>query len=195
MREDTGEAIENPITHALRTGKPWDWKTIPYSSPRTAARLWSTIAPRPYGMKTDSSPARCSYFETFQNEERSSALRRSTCELEKTAAELRRSNEDLSQFAYIASHDLRSPLKTVADLTQLLARNYGDKLGEGKELLGHVTDATRRMAKLIDDLLIYATATTKGAVAKEPVDANMSARGSNRKPARGDSGVRSRNHA
>ena len=55
-------------------------------------------------------------------------------EIEKTAAELKRSNDDLSQFAYIASHDLRSPLNTVTNLTELIARKYGDRLGEGNEL-------------------------------------------------------------
>ena len=101
------------------------------------------------------------------------ALDEARKEIEKSAAELKSSNENLSQFAYIASHDLRSPLNTVTNLTQLIARKYGDKLGEGNELLGHVGDATRRMANLIEDLLLYATASTKGTPILEPVDANI----------------------
>src|SRR6202012_3825264 len=92
------------------------------------------------------------------------ALDQAYHEVKKAAAEFKRSNEDLSQFAYIASHDLKSPLNTVTAFIQLLEQNYGDKLGEGKELLRHVTDATRRMAKLIEDLLTYATVAGESAL-------------------------------
>jgi light-regulated signal transduction histidine kinase (bacteriophytochrome) len=94
--------------------------------------------------------------------------------LEVTAAELRRSNEDLSQFAYVASHDLRSPLKTVTMFSQLLERKYGDTLGEGKELLAQITTATRRMASLIDDLLRFSTISATRQYAASLVDANKS---------------------
>jgi light-regulated signal transduction histidine kinase (bacteriophytochrome) len=87
------------------------------------------------------------------------ALNKAYEQLERTAAELRRSNEDLSQFGYVASHDLRSPLKTVTMFSQLLDRKYGDTLGEGKELLAQITTATKRMATLIDDLLRFSTIT------------------------------------
>ncbi len=53
------------------------------------------------------------------------------------------------------SHDLRSPLNTVVQFSQLLERQYGEKLGEGKQLLDYVTDAAKRMQSLIDDLLTY----------------------------------------
>jgi PAS domain S-box-containing protein len=93
--------------------------------------------------------------------------------LESSAAELKRSNEDLSQFAHVASHDLRSPLNTVVHFSQLLEKEYGDKLGEGKELLGYLTGSAKRMQTLIDDLLSYARVSTESAQAIEPVDANL----------------------
>ena len=73
-----------------------------------------------------------------------------------TAAELQRSNEDLSQFSYVASHDLRSPLNTILQFTELLEREYGAVMGEGKALLDFVKTAARRMNRLIEDLLSYA---------------------------------------
>jgi light-regulated signal transduction histidine kinase (bacteriophytochrome) len=93
--------------------------------------------------------------------------------LESSAAELRRSNEDLSQFAHVASHDLRSPLNTVVQFSQLLERNYGEQLGDGKKLLDFVTGSAKRMQILIDDLLSYARISNEAAEVFEPVDANV----------------------
>jgi len=91
--------------------------------------------------------------------------------LEVLAADLRRSNEDLSQFAYVASHDLRSPLQTVLQFTQLLERRYGEQLGDGKELLNYITAGAKRMAALIEDLLKYATLSASAADAQGEVSA------------------------
>ena len=93
--------------------------------------------------------------------------------LESRAAELKRSNEDLSQFAHVASHDLRSPLNTVVLFSQLLERDYGEKLGEGKQLLDYISGAARRMQTLIEDLLSYARVSTEAEPATERVDANV----------------------
>ena len=80
-------------------------------------------------------------------------------QLEESAKELRRSNEDLTRFAYAASHDLRSPLNTVQSFAELLADRFGSRLGsEGQELLVFVTVATERMQRLITDLLAFAKA-------------------------------------
>jgi signal transduction histidine kinase len=71
-------------------------------------------------------------------------------------ADLSRSNDELRQFAYAASHDLKEPLRTIASYAQLLGQRYSDRLDEnGREFLTYVTEAVRRMDMLLSDLLTY----------------------------------------
>jgi len=95
-----------------------------------------------------------------------------TFELETSNKQLARSNENLEQFAYVASHDLQEPLRIMSNYSQLLEKRYRDKLDkDADDFIDFIVDAAKRMQKLITDLLEYSRVGRKDASMTE-VDCN-----------------------
>lgn len=91
------------------------------------------------------------------------AMERDLEERRRIQLELERSNQELEHFAYVASHDLQEPLRTISGFSQLLRRRYGDQLDERAiKYISRTVQGTERMGRLIDDLLAYSRVGSRG---------------------------------
>lgn len=115
------------------------------------------------------------YRKQYEQEiEYSAKLERAREEIENTVEELRRSNEELEQFAYIASHDLQEPLRMIASYLQLIERRYKGNLDkDADEFIAYAVEGAGRLQNMIIGLLAYSRIETKGRPREEVKSAEV----------------------
>jgi PAS domain S-box-containing protein len=157
-----GEALHRWIeVYAFRIGEP---------EQRRVAALFSDVTKS----RQAEEELRLAYLEMEERvKTRTSELQATTQNLMKLNEEFLRSNKDLENFAYIASHDLQEPLRMVSSFSQLLEKKYEDKLDkDAHEYIYFVVDGARRMQELLNGLLSYSRIQTKGSIFN-PVNLNQ----------------------
>ena len=166
--EDLKTALENFEAHCADPSHPYD-QIVRYRH-----RDGSTVWVRCRGMAVrdaEGRPIRMlgAHVDITAQMKAYEELRAVTAALGEANAALERSNVDLESLAYVASHDLQEPLRTIQQYTELFAMRYRDQVDErGARYIRYITDGTRRMRALIEDVLTYARLThsteTAGAV-------------------------------
>jgi PAS domain S-box-containing protein len=116
-------------------------------------------------------------FEITERKRAEAALEASRAELEARAQALARSNADLEQFAYVASHDLQEPLRMVSSFTKLLARRYTGRLdADADEFIRYASEGAETMQAMIRDLLAFSRLNAPGSMPRPvPLDETLDA--------------------
>ncbi len=162
------DTINQAFNNAVERGEPYDLE-LPFKT-ADGKSLW--VRTNAQVEFRDGKPVR-----VFGNIMDITERKQAELKLQTTLNELSRSNAELESFAYIASHDLKEPLRTISGFTDLLAKRYKGTLDKNAdEFIGIILDGTDRMGQLIDDLLYYSRITT---AKKEfvPVDFNSVLKG------------------
>lgn len=147
----------SPVLVALKTQKPVTNLIVGVNRPLTGDRAWLLVNAEP--ILTDSgevSEIVCSFSDITQRKAVEDKLTSLYQSLESRAFDLACSNADLERFVYVATHDLQEPLRLITSFLQLLKKKYDSQLDEqASEYINYAVDGSRRIKKLILDLLEY----------------------------------------
>jgi PAS domain S-box-containing protein len=150
--------VVKEIDKALKTDNPNFFRQIEHTIIRADGEKRSIIVR--FGVIKDDKGRT---IKTYGANQDITELKKAEEKLKEAISELERSNEELQQFAYVSSHDLQEPLRTIASFTQLLERRYKGQLDiDADEFMEYIVDATKRMQQLIKDLLEYSRVATSG---------------------------------
>lgn len=156
---------QHPSMAALLSGKPIR-QVVGVFNPQKQAIVWLDISAIPQFRANEAHP-----FQVFVTVHDITERKQTEKRLRKAMEDLKRSNTELEQFAYVASHDLQEPLRGVAGMVQLLQQRYQGQLDAKADLyITHAVEGATRMQALINDLLTFSRVDTR-AKAFEPVSA------------------------
>jgi signal transduction histidine kinase len=158
--EELEEHISSACPPGCRCAEP---EPAPGEQPADDKRYVKSLLAPVYGAEGQIIGSQGAFWSVTAQERARRQLTQEKAELQRANAELLRSNADLEQFAYVASHDLKEPLRMVRSFTQLLQRRYQDRLdATANEFIGYAVDGATRMHELIEDLLVYSRVSTQG---------------------------------